>query len=68
MNTFLILIYGTAVVVLWITLQLAWREHRDRRLGARRGYSWNASYNDRTQAERAAQHDTEAVRKAGWLL
>lgn len=66
MDAFLLLIFGTAIVVLWITLRLAWREHQDRRLGSRLGYSWGSSYNDRKQAERAAAREAEVVRRAGW--
>lgn len=66
MDAFLLLIVGTALVVVLITLRLAWREHRDRRLGARLGYSWGASFNDKQQAARAAQRETAAARMAGW--
>jgi len=67
-DAFLLLILGTAVVVVLITVRLAWREHRDRRLGARLGYSWGASHNDKQQAARAAELEANALRKAGWLL
>jgi hypothetical protein len=65
-DAFLALIVGTALVVLLITVRLAWREHRDRRLGARLGYSWGASFNDKQQAARAAQREGDPLRMAGW--
>ncbi|MHA6695786.1 hypothetical protein [Homoserinimonas sp. A520] len=68
MDAFLALIIGTAVVVVLITARLAWREHRDRRLGSRLGYSWGASFNDKQQAARAAQREADPARMAGWLL
>lgn len=68
MDAFLMLIVGTALVLVLITLRLAWREHRDRRLGSRRGYSWGASFNDKQQAARAAEREADPARLAGWLL
>jgi hypothetical protein len=67
MGAFLLLVVSTAVVVITITLRLAWREHRDRRLGARLGYSWGSSYNDRQQAARAAEREANHLRRAGWI-
>lgn len=67
MDAFLLLIVVTLLVVIVLTLRLAWREHRDRRLGARLGYSWGSSYNDRQQAARAAEREANELRRAGWL-
>lgn len=66
MDVFLLMIVGTIVVVVFLTLRLAWREHRDRRLGARLGYSWGASFNDKQQAARAAEREANPARMAGW--
>jgi hypothetical protein len=67
-DAFLLLIVGTTFVVAYLTARLTWREHRDRRLGSRLGYSWGASYNDQQQAARAAQRDADPVRRAGWPI
>lgn len=68
MDAFLLLIVGTALVVVVLTLRLAWREHRDRRLGSRLGYSWGASFNDEQAAARAAQREADPIRNAGWPI
>lgn len=67
MDAFLLLIFGTAVVVVYLTVRLAWREHRDQRLGSRLGYSWGSNYNERRAAARAAELESDAVRKSAWL-
>ena len=66
MDVFLLLIIGTILVVVILTVRLTWREHRDRRLGARLGYSWGASFNDKQQAARAAEREANPARMAGW--
>jgi hypothetical protein len=65
-DAFLLVIVGTILVVVILTVRLAWREHRDRRLGARLGYSWGASFNDKQQAARAAEREGNPARMAGW--
>jgi hypothetical protein len=64
-EAFLLLIIGTALVVVVLTLRLAWREHRDRRLGSRLGYSWGASFADIERAARTAEREADPLRMAG---
>ncbi|MEX1077674.1 MAG: hypothetical protein WED09_01020 [Homoserinimonas sp.] len=68
MDAFLLLMIGTALVVVLLAARLAWRDHRDRRLGSRLGYSWGASFNDKQQAARAADREADPLRKAGWPI